>query len=28
MVNSANCKTRKIQHIIEQYLLDVYQANT
>ena len=28
MVNSANCKTRKIQHVIEQYLLDVYQANT
>lgn len=28
MVNSANCKTRKIQRVIEQYLLDVYQANT
>lgn len=27
MVNSANCKTRKIQRVIEQYLLDVYQAN-
>ena len=27
MVNSANCKTRKIQNIIEQYLLDVYQRN-
>ena len=28
MVNSANCKTRKIQRVIEQYLLDVYKANT
>lgn len=28
MVNSANCKTRKIQRVIEQYLLDVYQRNT
>lgn len=28
MVNSANCKSRKIQQVIEQYLLDVYQANT
>lgn len=28
MVNSANCKTRKIQRVIEQYLLDVYRANT
>ena len=27
MVNSANCKTRKIQSVIEQYLLNVYQAN-
>ena len=27
MVNSANCKTRKIQRVIEQYLLDVYRAN-
>ena len=27
MVNSANCKTRKIQRVIEQYLLDVYKAN-
>ena len=27
MVNSANCKTRKIQRVIERYLLDVYQAN-
>jgi D-alanyl-D-alanine carboxypeptidase/D-alanyl-D-alanine-endopeptidase (penicillin-binding protein 4) len=27
MVNSAACKTRKIQRVIEQYLLDVYQAN-
>jgi D-alanyl-D-alanine carboxypeptidase/D-alanyl-D-alanine-endopeptidase (penicillin-binding protein 4) len=27
MVNSANCKTRKIQRVIEQYLLDVYQTN-
>jgi hypothetical protein len=28
MVNSANCKPRKIQRVIEQYLLNVYQANT
>ena len=28
MVNSANCKTKKIQRVIEQYLLDVYQRNT
>lgn len=27
MVNSANARPRKIQHVIEQYLLDVYQAN-
>ena len=27
MVNSANCKTRKIQRVIEHYLLDVYQTN-
>ena len=27
MVNSANCKTKKLQRIIEQYLLNVYQAN-
>ena len=28
MVNSANCKSKKLQRIIEQYLLNVYQANT
>ena len=28
MVNSANCKPRKIQSVIEQYLLNVYQANS
>jgi D-alanyl-D-alanine carboxypeptidase/D-alanyl-D-alanine-endopeptidase (penicillin-binding protein 4) len=27
MVNSANCKSRKIQSVIEQYLLDVYRRN-
>lgn len=27
MVNSANAKPRKIQQVIEQYLIDVYQAN-
>jgi D-alanyl-D-alanine carboxypeptidase/D-alanyl-D-alanine-endopeptidase (penicillin-binding protein 4) len=27
MVNSANCKSKKIQSVIEQYLLDVYRAN-
>lgn len=27
MVNSANAKPRQIQHVIEQYLLDVYKAN-
>ena len=27
MVNSANCKARKIQNVIEEYLLDVYQRN-
>lgn len=27
MVNSASCKSRKIQSIIEEYLLDVYQRN-
>ena len=27
MVNSANCKSRKIQTVIEQYLLDVYRRN-
>jgi D-alanyl-D-alanine carboxypeptidase/D-alanyl-D-alanine-endopeptidase (penicillin-binding protein 4) len=28
MVNSANCKSRKIQRVIEEYLLDVYRRNT
>ncbi len=27
MVNSANAKPRQIQHVIEQYLLDVYKTN-
>lgn len=27
MVNSANCKSRTIQRVIEDYLLDVYQRN-
>lgn len=27
MVNSANAKSRAIQHVIEQYLLDVYKTN-
>ena len=27
MVNSANCKPRKIQRVIEEYLLNIYQAN-
>jgi D-alanyl-D-alanine carboxypeptidase/D-alanyl-D-alanine-endopeptidase (penicillin-binding protein 4) len=25
MVNSANCKSRKIQRVIEQYMLETYQ---
>jgi D-alanyl-D-alanine carboxypeptidase/D-alanyl-D-alanine-endopeptidase (penicillin-binding protein 4) len=27
LVNSANCRSRRIQDIIEEYLLDVYKRN-
>ena len=27
MINSANCKTRKLQKVIEEYLLDIYKKH-